>query len=254
MRLRQIGLLLLPWCLLILGWHLMATSGWVNEALMPKPAHVASKFIELLIGGRLGMDILKSTQRVVLGVSLGIALAVPLGFLIGWYKDARTFLDPLINFFRALPPIALIPLVIVYFGIDEPAKVIILFYASFFAGVIVMYEGVSQISPIYIKVAKTLGATEWEIFSRVIVPLTMPHILTAFRVALGVAWATLVASELVAAQQGLGALIQSAGSYFQIDIIYVGIVSIGSVALAMDLALRAVSLRLVRWQERVEAQ
>jgi NitT/TauT family transport system permease protein len=82
----------------------------------------------------------------------------------------------------------------------------------------------------------------------------MPHILTAFRVALGVAWATLVASELVAAQQGLGALIQSAGSYFQIDIIYVGIVSIGSVALAMDLALRAVSLRLVRWQERVEAQ
>ncbi|MFZ9573049.1 MAG: ABC transporter permease [Limnohabitans sp.] len=221
---------------------------------MPTPAHVASKFIELLIGGRLGMDILKSTQRVVLGVSLGIALAVPLGFLIGWYKDARTFLDPLINFFRALPPIALIPLVIVYFGIDEPAKVIILFYASFFAGVIVMYEGVSQISPIYIKVAKTLGATEWEIFSRVIVPLTMPHILTAFRVALGVAWATLVASELVAAQQGLGAVIQSAGSYFQIDIIYVGIVSIGSVALAMDLALRAVSLRLVRWQERVEAQ
>ena len=254
MRLRQIGLLLLPWCLLVLGWHVIATSGWVNEALMPTPSHVASKFIELLIGGRLGMDILKSTQRVVLGVSLGIALAVPLGFLIGWYKDARTFLDPLINFFRALPPIALIPLVIVYFGIDEPAKVIILFYASFFAGVIVMYEGVSQISPIYIKVAKTLGATEWEIFSRVIVPLTMPHILTAFRVALGVAWATLVASELVAAQQGLGALIQSAGSYFQIDIIYVGIVSIGSVALSMDLALRAVSRRLIRWQERVEAQ
>ena len=254
MRLRQIGLLLLPWCLLILGWHVVATSGWVNEALMPTPSHVASKFIELLIGGRLGMDILKSTQRVVLGVSLGIALAVPLGFLIGWYKDARTFLDPLINFFRALPPIALIPLVIVYFGIDEPAKVIILSYASFFAGVIVMYEGVSQISPIYIKVAKTLGATEWEIFSRVIVPLTMPHILTAFRVALGVAWATLVASELVAAQQGLGALIQSAGSYFQIDIIYVGIVSIGSVALSMDLALRAVSRRLIRWQERVEAQ
>lgn len=254
MRLRQIGLLLLPWCLLILGWHVVATSGWVNEALMPTPIHVATKFTELLIGGRLGMDILKSTQRVVLGVSLGIALAVPLGFLIGWYKDARTFLDPLINFFRALPPIALIPLVIVYFGIDEPAKVIILFYASFFAGVIVMYEGVSQISPIYIKVAKTLGATEWEIFSRVIVPLTMPHILTAFRVALGVAWATLVASELVAAQQGLGALIQSAGSYFQIDIIYVGIVSIGSVALSMDLALRAMSRRLIRWQERVEAQ
>ena len=143
---------------------------------------------------------------------------------------------------------------VVYFGIDEPAKVVILFYASFFAGVIVMYEGVSQISPIYIKVARTLGATEWEIFSKVIFPMTMPHILTSLRVALGVAWATLVASELVAAQQGLGALIQSAGSFFQIDVIYVGIVCIGAVAMTMDMGLRSVTRRMLSWQERVEAQ
>lgn len=254
LRLRHFGLLLLPWFLLIALWQSLATSGLVNPGLMPTPAQVATKLIELLFGGRLGIDILKSTQRVTLGVALGIALAVPVGFLIGWYKSARTFLDPLINFFRALPPIALIPLVVVYFGIDEPAKVIILFYASFFAGVIVMYEGVSQISPIYIKAARTLGANEWEIFSRVIVPMTMPHILTSLRVALGVAWATLVASELVAAQQGLGALIQSAGSFFQIDVIYVGIVCIGVVAMTMDMALRAVTRRMIRWQERVEAQ
>lgn len=207
---------------------------------------------ELLRSGRLGVDIWLSTQRVTIGVALGIFVAVPVGFLIGWYKGARTFLDPLINFFRALPPIALIPLVVVYFGIDEPAKVIILFYASFFAGVIVMYEGVAQISPIFIKVARTLGANDAEIFFRVIVPLTTPHILTALRVALGVAWATLVASELVAAQHGLGALIQSAGSFFQIDVIYVGIVCIGAVALSMDLALRALTRRLIRWQDRVE--
>ena len=254
LRLRHFGLLLLPWFLLIALWQGLATSGLVNPGLMPTPAQVGTKLIELLFGGRLGIDILKSTQRVPLGVALGIALAVPVGFLIGWYKSARTFLDPLINFFRALPPIALIPLVVVYFGIDEPAKVIILFYASFFAGVIVMYEGVSQISPIYIKAARTLGASEWEIFSRVIVPMTMPHILTSLRVALGVAWATLVASELVAAQQGLGALIQSAGSFFQIDVIYVGIVCIGVVAMTMDMALRAVTRRMIRWQERVEAQ
>jgi NitT/TauT family transport system permease protein len=117
-----------------------------------------------------------------------------------------------------------------------------------------MYEGVSQISPIYIKAARTLGANDWEIFSRVIVPMTMPHILTSLRVALGVAWATLVASELVAAQQGLGALIQSAGSFFQIDVIYVGIVCIGVVAMTMDMGLRAVTRRMIRWQERVEAQ
>jgi NitT/TauT family transport system permease protein len=163
----------------------------------------------------------------------------------------RAFIDPIINFFRALPPIALIPLVIVYFGVDELAKVVILFYASFFAGVIVMYEGIAQISPLYVRVARTLGATDLEIFAKVIVPLTVPHILTALRVALGVAWATLVASELIAAQQGLGALIQNASAYFLLDVIYVGIICIGLIALLMDLALRRASARLVAWQERI---
>jgi NitT/TauT family transport system permease protein len=163
----------------------------------------------------------------------------------------RTIIDPVINFFRALPPIALIPLVIVYFGIGEPAKIVILFYASFFAGVIVMYEGIAQISPIYVRVARTLGATDAEIFRKVIVPLTVPHMLTALRVALGVAWATLVASELIAAREGLGALIQNASSFFQLDIIYVGIICIGFIALAMDLALRALARRFLSWQERI---
>src|SRR5205085_10491628 len=116
---------------------------------------------------------------VFLGVALGILAAGPVGFLLGWYRAARTLADPMINFFRALPPIALIPLVIVYFGVDEAAKLGILFYASFFAGVIVMYEGVSQISPIYVRVARTLGATDGEIFRKVVLPLAVPHVLTA---------------------------------------------------------------------------
>jgi NitT/TauT family transport system permease protein len=143
--------------------------------------------------------------------------------------------------------------VIVYFGIDEVAKLVILFYASFFSGVIVMYEGVSQITPLYIRVAQTLGANQREIFAKVIVPLTVPHILTALRVALGVAWATLVASELIAAQRGLGAMIQNASTYFLLDVIYVGIICIGTVALLMDLALRKVSTHLLKWQDRAVA-
>jgi NitT/TauT family transport system permease protein len=163
----------------------------------------------------------------------------------------RNFADPVINFFRALPPIALIPLVIVYFGIGEAAKTVILFYASFFAGVIVMYEGIAQVNPIYIKVSRTLGATDLEIFRKVVVPLTVPHILTAVRVALGVAWATLVAAELIAAQQGLGSMIQDASAFFQLDIIYVGIICIGFIALLMDTLLRMATARLVSWQERI---
>lgn len=249
--LRRIALILSPWAVVVLLWYAIAVSGLINPALVPTPARVAERFWELLTRARLPGDIWMSTQRVFLGVTLGIVFAVPVGFVLGWYRTVRGFVDPLINFFRALPPIALIPLVIVYFGVGEVAKIVILFYASFFAGVIVMYEGIAQISPIYVRVARTLGATDAEIFRKVIVPLTVPHMLTALRVSLGVAWATLVASELIAAQQGLGALIQNASSFFQLDTIYVGIICIGFIALAMDLLLRAAARRLLAWQERI---
>src|SRR5829696_6269896 len=248
---RRFLLGLSPWVGVVLLWYAVRWSGFVNVSLIPAPHQVAAKFFELLFRENLLLDIYASTRRVFFGVILGITAAVPVGFLLGWYRSARTFADPMINFFRALPPIALIPLVIVYFGVDEAAKVVILFYASFFAGVIVMYEGIAQISPLYVRVARTLGATDLEIFAKVIVPLTVPHILTALRVALGVAWATLVASELIAAQQGLGALIQNASAYFLLDVIYVGIICIGLIALLMDLALRRASARLVAWQERI---
>jgi NitT/TauT family transport system permease protein len=247
---RRAALILAPWVGIVLAWYAVHYSGVVNPALVPTPHEVAKQLWQLA-GQRLPKDIWMSTQRVFLGVTLGILLAVPVGFVLGWYREVRSFIDPLINFFRALPPIALIPLVIVYFGVEEVAKVVILFYASFFAGVIVMYEGIAQISPIYVRVARTLGATDGEIFTRVIVPLTVPHMLTALRVALGVAWATLVASELIAAQHGLGSLIQNAASFFQLDIIYAGIICIGFIALGMDLALRAAAKRLVAWQERI---
>src|ERR1019366_1517521 len=236
-------LVVAPWALIVALWYAVRASGLVNPALVPAPHAVFERFVALA-QDRLGMDAWMSTRRFVAGVVLGLAAAVPVGFCLGWYRGLRSFIDPVINFFRALPPIALIPLVIVYFGIGELAKTVILFYASFFAAVIVMYEGIAQISPIYVRVAKTLGANDLEIFAKVIVPLTVPHILTAIRVALGVAWATLVASELIAAQQGLGALIQNASSFFQLDIVYVGIICIGLIALTMDLLLRAASRRL----------
>ena len=247
---RRIALILAPWAAIVLVWYAIHYSGIVNPALVPTPHAVAKRFVELS-KQRLPEDMWISTQRVLLGVLFGILLAVPVGFVLGWYREIRRFIDPLLNFFRALPPIALIPLVIVYFGIGETAKVVILFYASFFSGVIVMYEGIAQISPIYVRVAHTLGARDDEIFRKVIIPLAVPHILTALRVALGVAWATLVASELIAAQTGLGSLIQNAAAFFQLDIIYVGIICIGFIALAMDLALRTVARRLVSWQERI---
>ena len=175
---------------------------------------MALRFWELLVRGRLPGDILISTQRVLLGIAFGMLVAVPVGVLLGWYVTVRRLVTPVLNFFRALPPIALIPLVIVYFGIGEVAKVIVIFNSTFFCAVIVMFEGIVQTNPIYIRVARTLGATDGEIFRKVIIPLAVPHVVTALRLALGIGWATLVKSELIAAHRGLGSLIQDATSCF----------------------------------------
>ncbi|MBV6304843.1 ABC transporter permease [Candidimonas humi] len=225
----------------------------MNPGLLPSPLEVLQTFWNRLTQAGLLLDMAMSLQRVLAGLLLGMVAAVPIGFLIGWYRPVRRFVDPLINFFRALPPIALIPLVIVYLGIGELAKIVILFYASFFAAVIVMYEGMMQISPVYIRVARTLGATDFEIFLKVMVPMTVPHMLTALRVALGVGWATLVAAELVAAQRGLGAMIQNASAFFDLRTIYLGIICIGALALLMDVALRKISERLVSWQDKADS-
>ena len=248
-----IGMRILPWVLVVFLWYLVPTLGLVKPGLVPTPVEVLAKFWEQFANHKLYFDMYMSFQRVTLGLLCGIAFAVPVAFLLGWYRPARVLIDPLLNFFRSLPPIALIPLVIVYFGIDEVAKVVMLFYAAFFSGVIVMYEGIVQTNPLYVRVARTLGATDGEIFWRVIIPLSVPHVLTALRVALGVSWATLVASELIAAQRGLGAVIQNASNYFQIDTIYMGIICIGLIALVMDRCLRAIAERAVQWQDRIAA-
>jgi NitT/TauT family transport system permease protein len=250
-HLGQLAFRLLPWLLILLLWELITLTGMVGAALVPSPVEVWSAFWKQLTTEQLWLDIYMSTQRVILGLLCGIVVAVPVAFAVGWYRAARRIVDPLINFFRSLPPIALIPLVIVYFAIGELAKVVMLFYAAFFSGVIVMYEGIIQSNPLFIRVARSFGASDREIFWRVVVPLSVPHVLTALRVALGVCWATLVASELIAAQRGIGAVIENASNYFQLDTIYMGIICIGLIALAMDSCLRALSARLVRWQDRI---
>ena len=238
--------------LLIGIWAGVWWGGFVDRGLLPSPLEVLRHSVTLMVDKQLWLDILLSTRRVLIGVICGLAIAIPVGFLLGWYRGVRAFVDPVINFFRALPPIALIPLVIVYFGIGEPARVSVLIYAAFFSGVIVIYEGIKLIPPIYIRVSKALGATDFEIFRRIVIPAALPHVLTAFRIAVGVCWTTLVAAELVAAERGLGAVIVSGQNYFQVPTIFVGIIMIGTVALIMDKVLRLTTARLLSWQDALQ--
>ena len=242
---------LAPFAIVIALWQLVHTLGLVSPTLLPSPLDVIRAGQRLVSRGELWPHVVASTLRVLAGVVIGVTLAVPVGFALGWYPAARRFFDPLLNFLRALPPIALVPLVVVYVGIGENGRLFVLIYASFFPATIVIYEGITAIESIYIRAAQVLGATSREMFARVILPFTLPHILTAFRVALGVAWATLVAAELVAARTGLGAMIQDASNFFQIPTIFLGIIIIGVIALLMDSLLRAVIARFVSWRESV---
>lgn len=241
---------LAPWLLLLGIWYGLRLTGAVPAALLPAPEQVAATLGRLTADGSLPRHLLASAARVLVGLLIGTALAIPVGVLLGRVAAAGHLFDPVIGFFRALPPIALVPLVIVYLGIGEGAKVFVLSLSAFFAAVVVIQDGVAQAPPTYLHVARTLGASRGEVFRRVVLPQALPHILTALRLALGVTWATLVAAELVAAQAGLGAMIQVAASFFQLDVIYVGIGLIGLAALGLDWGLRRLSARLLSWQER----
>ena len=238
--------------LVIVIWTLVAISGWIPPKLLPRPDQVFRVFWEELIRGNLTIDIATSLGRVVLGVGIGSSLAIPIGILLAWYPATNRMFTPIINFFRSIPPIAMAPLVIVYLGIGEVARVSVLTYAAFFTSVIVIFEGVSAIEEIYVRAARVLGATEREIFRQVIIPLVIPQVFVALRISIGLSWATLVAAELLAANSGLGAMIQNAGNFFDIPKIFVGILCIGVMSLLMDYAVRLAMNSAIQWQERVE--
>jgi NitT/TauT family transport system permease protein len=250
-RLEKLGYLIASFALVVVVWETTRAVGLVNPKLFPSVMSVLAASVLLLKDGSLESHILASFGRVMAGFSMGIVAAVVLGLLIGWFRTIRMLLDPVINFFRALPPIALIPLMIIFFGIGETPKIIVLTYASFFPALVVIYQALVGLDPIYLRVGRTLGATNPEIFRKIILPQLVPSIITACRVSLGVCWATLVAAELIAAQKGIGAMMVEAQNFFQMPPLVLGVVLIGAISLLMDGAVRFVERRVTAWQEKM---
>lgn len=230
-------------------WWLLALVG-VGGNSVPRPDEVLTAGVNMFREQGLLLDIRTSMTRVMIGVAIGCGLALPVGFVLAWNPLLRAMFDPLVSLCRALPPIALIPLVIVYLGIGETARISILVYASFFSAVVVLFEGISGVDPILVRAAKALGANRWEIFAKTVVPASVPHVFTAVRVAIGVSWATLVAAELIAAELGLGAAIKDAANFNRIADVCAGIIMVGLSALLMDLILKIAQRRMTRWQEK----
>ncbi|MDQ0401788.1 ABC transporter permease [Streptomyces sp. NBC_01723] len=227
-------------------WWAAASAGFK----LPTPPEVVSRAGTLIGDGTLADDALASLTRVLTGFALGTAVAVPVGFLMGWYGIVRGLVEPWIQFFRTIPPLAIIPLAVVAMGIDETPKIFVIFLAAFLACVISTFQGVVNVDRTLIDAARVLGAKDATIFARVVVPASTPFILVGMRVGLGSAWATLVAAELIAAQQGLGYRMQNAQLYYDLPTIFVGLISIGILGLLMDRVLLLAERRLTRWQER----
>lgn len=234
----------------LLGLALWAFFSHLKLAGLPGPLAVLERAGQLAANGTLLNDTLASVRRVLIGFALGTLLAIPVGFLMGWYTVARGLMEPYVQFFRTIPPLAMIPLAIVFMGIGEVPKVFVITLASFLVSVISTYQGVVNADKVLINAARVLGAHDGQVFRRVIIPASSPFILVGMRTGLGAAWSTLVAAELIAAQEGLGHRMQQAQVYYDLETIFVALITIGLTGLVMDRMLLRLETRLTSWQER----
>lgn len=229
-------------------WALVTGQGVVG---LPTPLAVAEQAVIQARSGLLWSDAISSLARVFTGFALGIAVAIPVGFLMGWYRVARAIIEPYVQFFRTIPPLAIIPLAIVTMGIDETPKIFVIFLASFLSSVVATYQGVISVDRTLINAARVLGAGDFTIFRSVIVPASLPYIMVGVRIGLGSSWATVVAAELIAAQSGLGFRMQQAQLYYDLPTIFVSLISIGVLGLIMDRIVMTIDSVLTAWQEKL---
>ncbi|MEM7543981.1 MAG: ABC transporter permease subunit [Pseudomonadota bacterium] len=229
------------------------TKGWQMEPLyLPSPEAVWVRSIEIVTNGFRNFTLVEhlgySLFRVILGFLLGALVGIPLGYAMGLSDWFRGWFDPIVEFMRPVPPLALIPLVIIWAGIGEAGKIILLFLAALWIMAIAARSGVSGVKISKVHAAYSLGASKWQIMRHVIIPNSLPEIFTGARVAMGVCWGTVVAAELVAAEQGAGMMIMTASKFQNTDIVIMGIILIGVIGFGIDMLMRAAERMLVPWK------
>lgn len=232
---------------LLLLWHLASRSLLLNPFILPSPETVAWAFQELLRSPDFWSDALASLRRVLGGFSISVLIGTPLGIFMGSSRKVRWLVDPVFEFFRPIPPIAWIPLAILWFGIGNGPAIFLTMIASFFPIVINSWHAVESIDRKHIDVARSFGANPGMIWREVLIPASLPTILSGYRIGLGLAWMAVMASEMIAAQSGLGYFIHVSQDMLRMDHVLCGMVMIGAIGLALDLLLVRVKIYLVRW-------
>lgn len=229
--------------------------GWQMEPIwLPSPEDVAKRFLEIANEGFRGATLWEhlglSLMRVVVGFAFGALVGIPLGYAMGLSNWFRGWFDPIVEFMRPVPPLALIPLVIIWAGIGETGKIILLFLAALWIMAIAARSGVSGVRISKVHAAYSLGASKVQIMRHVIIPNSLPDIFTGARVAMGVCWGTVVAAELVAAEAGAGMMIMVASKFQNTDIVIMGIILIGGIGFGIDILMRWAERVLVPWKGR----
>jgi taurine transport system permease protein len=249
---RQITLSLATVVTIILLWWWVAAQQWVSPLFLPPPFQVLTKLISIagpqgFMDATLWQHLAASLLRILTALFAAVLIGIPVGIAMGLNPTVRGILDPLIELYRPVPPLAYLPLMVIWFGIGETSKILLIYLAIFAPVAMSTMAGVRSAKQVRIRAAEALGASRLQVVWHVILPGALPEILTGFRIGLGVGWSTLVAAELIAATRGLGFMVQSAGEFLATDVVLAGIGVIAVIAFCLELGLRALQRRLTPW-------
>ena len=235
-------------------WFMATNHGWIKPLFLPSPQAVWAQIIEVSRDGFADASLLThigwSALRVFGAFVLAVLTAIPVGILMGVNRVARGVFDPLVEFYRPLPPLAYLPLVVIWMGIGEGSKILLIYLAMFAPLALSARAGVKSVAIEQIHAAYSMGASRGQVLKYVIMPAALPEILTGVRIAIGFGWTTLVAAEMVAATAGLGFMVLTASKFMATDVVIMGILVIGVLALLFDLGMRWLERNLVPWKGR----
>ncbi|MGO4330114.1 ABC transporter permease subunit [Cupriavidus sp. 2TAF22] len=237
-------------------WWIASHLRWLPPLFLPTPESIINAFIDAWNGNvQGGLPLTEhfraSMVRVFGAFALATVTAVPIGVMMGVSRIARGVFDPPIEFYRPLPPLAYLPLIVIWFGIDETSKILLIFLACFAPLAMSAQAGVRSVTIEQINAAYSMGANPWQVIRHVVIPAALPDILTGMRIAIGFGWTTLVAAEMVAATAGLGQMVLNASNFLRTDVVIMGIGLIGLIAYTFDLLMRKMETWLVPWKGRM---
>lgn len=234
------------------AWYIVTAAGLFSETIIPSPKSVVESFLSVVTKGYKGHSLWEhlatSMTRLVIAYLLVVVTAVPLGLLSGYNSKIKAVLEPIVEFYRPLPPLAYYTILVLWMGIGESSKLALLYLAGFAPVYISCVSGVIRIREDYINGACTLGAGKWQIFFYVVFPAALPDVFTGLRTALGVEYTTLVAAEMVAATAGMGWLVLDASNYLRSDTVFMGVIIMGITGILLDKLIRLLEKHMIHWK------